>query len=102
MTKLKYPKDGIKKEILNDLKDTNTYLTEGRHKCNFNIPYNFPYRQYLLNLNNKINTYQKNIENIIDNLYQIEQNYNACVQDQINNNKRLEEKPIKERERLII
>ena len=101
MTKLIYPEDGL----YNKIKDSNNMavndLELSMQYTNFNIPADFNYRNYLLNLSNNLKNIKKEI-NLISDKIKINDSYlENTVNDLVNSAKTIDKDKINLRENLI-
>ncbi len=101
MVKLVYPKEGIKKYIINDLEMAKLNVSNAIKNNYFSVPSDFRYSRYLSNLKSDLNSYKKKVENIIDYVNQEALNYTICGESIISDNKTLEKDSVKKRDRLI-
>lgn len=100
MTKLVYPDDGIKIYVQNNLDSAIENLKSATYNSLY-VPNNFRYATYINNLKNNLNSYKNEINSINDEIKSIELNYIICSNTIKNNNKLLETKLKKKRDRLI-
>ena len=101
MTKLVYPKNGIFNECKDDINSVITNLSNAISNCSFDIPYDFSYRSYLNNLNDKLNIYYDDIKNIKDILKSSNDRFENLEVTLLNDIKKLDDIKIKERDRMI-
>jgi len=90
----RYCRDGIEKSLSD--------LSRVIPNCDFDIPSNFVYKDYLENLGSNINNLYKELNKINSKLKEINAEYVQLEDDLIDSVKSLETVKIKERDRMVI
>ena len=102
MSRIVFPKDGIHPHCRDDLEECSRYLTKARVSCSFNIPSSFPYKNYLYNLDDKINEFRREIKSIDSKLKRIDNNFRILSDDlEISANK-IDTPKLPKRNRMIV
>lgn len=102
MSKISYPSDGIYKYSKTKIETCSNDLYNAMSYCDFDIPYDFVYKNYLNGLSNDINNYYKEVNNINDILRSTDNNYSDLENDLSFEVSKLKSIQIKDRDRMII
>ncbi|MBQ6841574.1 MAG: hypothetical protein IJO63_05645 [Bacilli bacterium] len=101
MTAIKYPEDGLYKTCYLDISELQGYLNSAVSYTNFDIPLLFAYRGYLNRLDNTINSYNKELQNIMAAAKKVDTNFDVLESDIRTSINAIDKSKMKERERLI-
>lgn len=101
MSKIIYPSDGIYHYCRNHIDACTSNLIKSKSACNFDIPTNFKYRNYLINLAGLLSNYQRKLDDIDSTLQRIDKRYEDLSLDLTQGAKNIETPKIIERDRMI-
>ena len=101
MTKLIYPNDGIYNCCGSEAEQCSSYLSRAISNCNFDIPADFDYKNYLSGLGEKLRGYRTEINEVRSTLKVTDRNFRALSDRSEDNASRLPASKIGKRDRLI-
>lgn len=102
MSKLLYPNDGIYTYCKVHIESCANHLSQAISSCNFNIPEDFVYRNYLNNLDNVARDYYREISSINSRMLKTNNNFKTLSSDLKTNAKKMTTGKIKDRDRMIL
>lgn len=101
MAKLVFPQDGIYNVTKNYIYETKSALANAKKYCSFNIPYTFRYRSYLSGLYDLLQSYEKQMDWILEKTRQVSQSYET-LENELNTSVRyIDVAKMKARDRII-
>ncbi len=101
MTKFSYPKDGIYRYCKSHIDSCSKNLSRAVECCNFDIPNDFPYKEYLYGLGGILREYYSRINNIDSKIQKSNSNLDSLSSDLLNSVNKMTNMKIKERDRMI-
>lgn len=101
MPKINYPSDGIYRHCRNLIELISNDLLKAKSTGLYNIPYEFVYRNYLMNLTSNLNKFHTEMNKIESKIQRVNKNYEQLTSDLVISTKKLETSRIKERDRMI-
>lgn len=101
MTKLLYPKSGIYSSCKCHIDSCARNLSKAMNNCNFDIPNDFVYKNYLYNLGGKIREFYNQTNNLETKIHSSDNNLYNLSNDLLNDVKKMTDIKIIERDRMI-
>ena len=101
MPKFTYPADGLYNRCSGSVERSSKNLAGAISHCNFDIPSDFPYKNYLYGLDEKLRNYYQEISDIKARIRKIDSNFRALSNQSENSAARLIVSKINRRERMI-
>lgn len=102
MTKLIYPVNGIYPNCRDDIQGCTKKLSKAVANCNFDIPSDFPYKNYLRNLDNKLNKCLAEIDSISSKLKRTDSSFNMLSDNLTADASRITPIKVAKRDRMIV
>ena len=102
MTKLLFPSDGIVKVAIEKGTRARERFSSATAKCSFDIPDNFPNRDYLIGLSGNLAECQSELNDIIAKIESINRNFQNLSDSFDENARNVDVLKIEKRERMIV
>lgn len=102
MSKLVYPNDGIYKYCRDDIDVLCRRLNKITLNCDFDVPSDFDYKDYLNRLGSIINGCYEEVKSINYKLQSSNEKFEKVEADSINDTKKMVVTKIKDRDRMIV
>ncbi len=101
MTKLVYSKNGVYKYCKHHINSCANNLSNAMNNCNFDIPSDFEYNNYLYNLDGVLRDYYNRANNLDSKLQKSNSNIDTLSSDLLSSAEKMTGMKIKERDRMI-
>ena len=101
MSKLSYPSNGLLSYCNGNLESSRDNLSNARNNCSFDIPVDFPYRNYLSGLYDTLDSYVNELTNIKQVIMNVDKNFENLSTELTNDVNNMDKSIINVRDRLI-